>query len=148
VTGQPLDQLHRKTRRFVQAHLAEDEEVVTVFVGRSKQAMVVTDRQLVIAKAGMLAGAGFGARCAAFPLDTIKTINLHAGPGIAALEVVTATATARGKADLRAAYQRPNWLPCEPSIGASPRVAHLRAFVQSGGRAHSARAELSAADVA
>ena len=128
--------------------MAEDEEVVTVFVGRSKQAMVVTDRQLLIVKAGMLSGAGFGARCTAFPLATVKTINVHTGPRIAALEVVTTSQTDRGKADLRAAYQRPNWLPCEPSLGTSPLIAHLRAFVESDGRARSARAELSGADVA
>ena len=141
--GQSLDRLHPKTRGYVQAHLAEDEEVVTVLVGRSKQAMVVTDRQLVIVKAGMLSGAGIGGRSAAFPLDTIKTINLHTGPRIAALEVVTTNQTDHGKADLRAAYQRANWLPCEPSIRTSPMIAHLRAFVESGGRARSARAELT-----
>jgi hypothetical protein len=143
VSRQSLDQLHAKTRRYAEAHVAPDEEIVTVFAGRSKQAMVVTDRQVVIVKAGMLSGAGFGARCTMFPLDTIKTINLHAGPGIAALEVVTTNENERVKADLRAAYQRPNWLPCDPSIGTSPRIAHLRAFVESGGRARSARAELS-----
>ena len=144
MTRQSLDQLHAKTRRYVEACLAEDEEVVTVFVGRSKQALVVTDRQVVIVKAGMLSGAGFGAKCAAFPLDTIRTINVHTGPGLAALEVVTTSQTDSGKADLRAAYQQPNWLPCEPSIGTSPRTVHLRTFVESGGRARSARAELSA----
>lgn len=148
MTGQPVDHLHAKTRRYVEAHVAGDEEIVTVFAGHSKQAMVVTDRQLLIVKAGMLSGMGFGARATTFPLDTIETINLHTGPRIAALEVVTKSQTDRGKPDLRAAYQRPNWLPCDPSIGTSPRIAHLRAFVESGGRSRSARAELSGSDAA
>jgi len=123
--------------------LATDEHVITIFAGRAKQAMIVTDRQIVIVKSGMLAGAGLGARTTCFSLESITAINLHTGPRIAALEVVVAGSRAKDKPNLQAAYQLPNWLPCDPSVGSSPLIGELRAYVRSGGRAQSPRAALS-----
>ena len=138
-----LDQLHRKTRQAAGSKLASDEDVITIFSGRSRQAMIVTDRQVLIVKPGFMAGAALGAKAASFSFESITTINVHSGPGVAALEVVAAGYPASGKPDLRAAYQLPNWLPCHRSVGLSPLVGELRAYVQSGGRARSARAALS-----
>ena len=138
-----LDQLHQKARGLAESQLADDEEVITVFAGRSKQAMIVTDRHILIVKPWFMAGAALGAKQGSFPLATITTINLHTGPGIAALEVVVAGHQAPAKPNLRKAYQLPNWLPCHSSLGRSPLIRELRAYVQSGGRARSARAELS-----
>jgi hypothetical protein len=114
-----------------------------VFAGRSKQWMVVTDRQLVIVKQGMMARAGLGTKVGTFPFADITAINLHKGPGIAALEVVRSGQEANPKPDLRVAVQRSNWLPFKASPGSAERIRELRAFVQSGGRSRSARAALS-----
>jgi hypothetical protein len=138
-----LDDLHRKTRRAAESKLAGDEEIITVLAGRSKQALIVTDRQILIVKPGLAAGAALGAKAAGFSFESIIAINLHTGPGVAALEVVVADYEASGKADLRAAYQLPNWLPCHRAVGNSPLIGELRTYVQSGGRARSARAALS-----
>jgi hypothetical protein len=138
-----LDQLHKKAKRLAERQLADDEEVITVVPGRSKQAMIVTDRRILMLKPGIMAGAWLGPKAASFPLTTITKINLHTGPGIAALELVIAGSQPRGKADLTTAYQLPNWLPCRSSLGTSPVIGELRAYVQSDGRSRSARAELS-----
>jgi hypothetical protein len=139
-----LDQLHKKARRLAERRLATTEEIITVIPGRSKQAMIVTDRQILIVKPGLMSGAWLGPKAASFPLTAITTINVHTGRGVAALEVVVAGSQPRGKADLITAFQLPNWLPCHASVGGSPMIRELRAYVQSGGRSRSARAELRA----
>jgi hypothetical protein len=139
-----LEHLSRRARAFAESQLAEYEEVVTVFAGRSKQAMIVTDRQIVIVKPGLMAGAVLAAKGGSFPFATITAINVHTGPGLAAIEIVVAGQQAQAKPDLRSAYQLANWLPCPSSLGRSSLIGELRAYVQSGGRARSARAELSA----
>jgi hypothetical protein len=138
-----LDQLHKKARALADGQLAEDEEVVTVVSGRSKQAMIVTDRRILIVKPGIMAGAWLGPKAGSFPLATITTINLHIGRGIAALELVIASNPTKAKPDLTTAYQLANWLPCDSALGRSPVIGELRAYVQSDGRSRSARAQLS-----
>jgi hypothetical protein len=138
-----LDQLDRKARQAAERTLETDEDVITIVRGRSKQALIVTDRQVLIVKPGVMAGAAFGAKAASFSFESITKINVHSGLGVAALEVVTAFYPAAGKPDLRAAFQRPNWLPCDRSVGLTPLIDEVRAYVQSGGRARSARAALS-----
>jgi hypothetical protein len=138
-----LDQLHKKARTLAEGQLGDDEEVVAVIPGRSKQAMIVTDRRIVMVKPGILAGAWLGPKTASFPLVAITTINLHTGRGIAALELVIAGNPMTAKPDLNTAFQLPNWLPCHASLGSSPVIRELRTYVQSDGRSRSARAELS-----
>ena len=140
----PLDRLHRKARALAERQLDGDEEVVTAVPGRSKQAMVVTDRRILMLKPGLMAGAWLGPKAASFPLSTINAINVHTGPRIAALELVVIGSEAPAKADLTTAFQSPNWLPCQASVGSSPMIGELRAFVESNGRSRSARAELRA----
>jgi hypothetical protein len=139
-----LDQLHRKARRLADRQLAGDEEVITVFPGRSRQAMIVTDRRILMVKPGIMAGAWLGPKAASFPLASITAVNVHTGRGIAALELVTAASPPATKPDLTTAFQLPNWLPCHPSVGSSSMIRELRAYVQSDGRSRSARAELAA----
>ncbi len=141
----PLDRLPKKARALAESQLAETEDVLTVFAGRSKQAMIVTDRQLLIVKPGFMAGAALNAKAASFPLERIAKINVHTGPRFAALELVVVGRPAMAKPDLRAAYHAPNWLPCHPSLAGSPLIGELRAHVQSQGRARSARAALAGA---
>lgn len=141
--GNALDLLHKKTRRAAEKNLAGDEHIVSVLKGRFKQAMIVTDRQILIVTAGLMSGTGFRAKTASFPLASITAINLHTGPGLAALEVVAAGSERARKPNLNAAYQRTNWLPCRAPVGESPLIAELRTFVRSGGEARSARAALS-----
>jgi hypothetical protein len=138
-----LDQLPKKARGLAASQLADGEDVITIFAGRSKQAMIVTDRQLLIVKPGFMAGAALNAKAAAFPLAKITAVNVHTGPGFAAIELVLAGRPATAKPDLRAAYQLPNWLPCRSSLGKSPLIGELRAHVESDGRARSARAALA-----
>jgi hypothetical protein len=95
-------------------------------------------------KPGILSGAWVGPKAASFPLATITNINVHTGPGIAALELVIAGKPTEAKPNLRSAYQQTNWLPGDSSLGNSPLIRELRAYVQSDGRSRSARAELSA----
>jgi hypothetical protein len=144
VTGpSALDRLHKKTRRVAERNLAGDEHVVTVLKGRSKQAMVVTDRQILIIKGGSMAGVGFRTKVTSFSFASIAAIHVHTGPGIAALEVVVVDSERARKPNLAGAYQKRNWLPCHPPMGDSPLIAELRAFVRSDGRSQSARAALS-----
>jgi hypothetical protein len=138
-----LDLLHKKARGLAERVLADDEEVVTVVPGRAKQAMVVTDRRVLMVKPGLLSGAWLGPKAASFPLATITTINVHTGPGMVVLELVIAGKPAETKPDLTTAYQLPNWLPCHASLSDSPVLGELRAYVQSDGRSRAARAELT-----
>jgi hypothetical protein len=62
-----LDQLPKRTQVLARSQLAEDEEVVAVLAGRSKQAMIVTDRQVLIVKPGWMAGAALGTKAGSFP---------------------------------------------------------------------------------
>ncbi len=142
-----LDRLPKKARSLAESQLADDENVLTVIAGRSKQAMVVTDRQVLIVKPGFMAGAALNAKAASFPLSRITAINVHTGPGFAAIELVLAGRPEAAKPDLRAAYQLPNWLPCHASLGRSPMIGELRSHVQSGGRSRSARAALAGREV-
>ena len=139
-----LDQLHKKARGLAESQLGADEAVITVVPGRSKQAMVVTDRRILLVKPGLLSGAWLGPKAASFPLEKIMTINAHVGRGITALELVIAGNHVQAKPDITSAYQLPNWLPCQGSLGSSPLIGELRAYVESDGRSRSARAELSA----
>ena len=141
-----IDQLHKKARKLAQGALGDEEELVAVIPGRSKQAMIVTDRRILMVKPGLLAGAWLGPKAASFPLSQITTINVHTGPGIGALELEIAGHPRDGKPDLTTAFQSPNWLPCHPSVSGSPLIGELRAYVQSDGQSRSARAELSAFD--
>jgi hypothetical protein len=144
MVSSPLDVLSNKARMAVAGQLSDDEQAVTVFVGRSKQWMIVTDRQLVIVKQGMMAGAAMAAKVGCFPFDEVSAINLHTGPRFAALEVVAKGLPANPKPDLRVVFHLVNWLPCNQSIASSALVGELRTFVESGGRARSARAALTA----
>jgi hypothetical protein len=137
-----LEQLHKKTRLVAETKLGSDEEVITIFSGRSKQALIVTDRQVLIVKPGSMAGAALGAKATSFSFQSISRINVHTGLGFAALEVVATDYPASDKPDLRAAYQLPNWLPCHRSVGSSPLIGDLRTYVRGGDQAQSARAAL------
>ncbi|MHB8694059.1 MAG: hypothetical protein ACYDHH_22705 [Solirubrobacteraceae bacterium] len=139
MASSPLDLLSSKARIAAAGQLADDEQVVTVFVGRSKQWMIVTDRQLVIVKQGVMAGAALAAKVGCFSFDEVSAINLHTGPRFAALEVVATGFPANPKPDLRVVFHLVNWLPCNESIASSGLVGELRVFVESGGRARSAR---------
>jgi hypothetical protein len=138
-----LEQLHKKARGLVERQLDAGEVIVIVIPGRSKQAMIVTDRRILMVKPGLLSGAWLGPKAASFPLAAITTVNVHTGRGVGALEVVTAGNPRAQKPDLTTAFQLPNWLPCHASIASSPLIRELRAYVQSDGRSRSARAELS-----
>ena len=139
-----LDQLHARARRLAVDQLAADEPVVTVIAGRSRQAMVVTDRQIVVVKPGILAGFWLGAKASAFPLEQITSVNVHTGRGILALELVIAGSTTTAKPDLTTAFQTSNWLPCHASFSGSEVIGELRTYIESDGRSRSARAELAA----
>jgi hypothetical protein len=141
-----IGELDKKARKLAERTLGADEELVAVIRGRSKQAMIVTGRRIVMVKPGLLAGAWLGPKASAFLLTEITTVNVHAGRGVAALELVIAGRPREAKADLTTAFQSPNWLPCHPWVSGSPLIAELRSYIQSDGRSRSARAELAAFD--
>lgn len=141
-----IDELDKKARKLAASALSDDERLVAVIRGRSKQAMVVTDRRIIMLKPGLMSGLWLGGKAAAFSLTEITTVNVHAGRGMGALELVTPRHPREAKADLRTAYQSPTWLPCHPSVSGSPLIGELRAYIQSDGQSRSARAELDAFD--
>jgi hypothetical protein len=141
-----IDHLHKKARKLAEGALGSDEDLVAVIPGRSKQAMIVSDRRILMVKPGILSGAWLGPKVASFALPAITTINVHAGRGMGALELVIAGRPSDGKADVTTAFQAANWLPCHPSVSSSPLIGELRAYVQSDGESRSARAQLGAFD--
>jgi hypothetical protein len=141
-----IDALDKKARKLAERTLGEGEELVAVIRGRSRQAMIVTDRRIVMVKPGLLAGAWLGPKAAAFALTEITTVNVHGGRGMGALELVIAGRPREAKADLSTAFQSPNWLPCHPSVSGSPLIGELRSYIQSDGQSRSAYAELAAFD--
>jgi hypothetical protein len=141
-----IGELHKKARKLAERTLGDDEELVAVIRGRSRQAMLVTDRRVIMVKPGLMAGAWLGPKAAGFPLTEITTVNVHTGRGMGALEVVVAGRPREAKADLTTAFQSPQWLPCHPSVSGSPLIGELRSYIQSNGQSRSARAELAAFD--
>jgi hypothetical protein len=141
-----LAELDKKARKLGERTLEADEELVAVIRGRSKQAMIVTGRRIIIVKPGLLAGAWLGPKATTFPLTEITTVNVHTGRGMGALELVIAGRPREAKPDLTTAFQSPSWLPCHPSVSGSPLIAELRSYIQSDGQSRSARAELAAFD--
>jgi hypothetical protein len=107
-----IEELDKKARKLAERALEDDEPLVAVIRGRSKQAMIVTERRIVMVKPGLLAGAWVGPKVVAFPLSEITTVNTHSGPGVGALELVVADRPRDTKADLRTAFLSPTWLPC------------------------------------
>jgi hypothetical protein len=138
-----IDQLHKKARKATDRMLGPDEDVITVVLGRSGQALIITDTRILVIKPGMMAGAGRGAKASSYPHDQLASINVYTGPGVAAVELVPMGQQPSRETDLRASYQLPNWLPCDKATAASTQIAELRTFVQSGGRSRSARAALA-----
>jgi hypothetical protein len=136
-----LAQLHKRVRRVLDEVLTPEETVVALVRGKSRQVLVVTDARLVVVKPGMMAGAGLAAKWGSFPFDQIAAVNVYNGPGVSAIELLP-RGQQPGRADLRAAYHEPNWLPCDKTVAASPLIGELRTFVLSGGRSRSARAAL------
>ena len=61
-----IDHLHKKARKLAQGSLGGDEELIAVIPGRSKQAMIVTDRRILMVKPGILSGAWLGPKTASF----------------------------------------------------------------------------------
>lgn len=114
-----IGELDKKARKLAEHALGVDEELVAVIRGRSKQAMIVTGRRIVIVKPGLLAGAWLGAKASAFLLTEITTVNVHAGRGMGGLELVIAGRPREARADLTTAFQSPRWLPCHPSVSGS-----------------------------
>jgi hypothetical protein len=141
-----IDHLHRKTRKLAEDTLDADEEIVAVIPGRSKHAMIVTHRRIVMLKPGVMSGAWLGPKVASFRLTEITGINVHSGPRMGALELVIAGRPQTAKPDMSTAFQSPTWLPCHPAVSGSPAIAELRAFAETDGRSRSARAELGAFD--
>lgn len=142
-----IEELHKKTRKLAERILADGgEELVAVIRGRSRQAMIVTDRRIVMVKPGLLAGPWLGAKAAAFALTEITTVNVHAGRGMGALELVIAGRAREAKADLTTAFQSPTWLPCRSSVSDSPLIGELRSYIKSDGQSRSAYTELAAFD--
>jgi hypothetical protein len=141
-----IEELHKKARNLAVRALGDDEELVAVIRGRSRQAMIVTDRRIILVKPGLMAGPWLGAKAAAFALTEITTVNVHSGRGVGALELVIAGRARENKTDLKTAFQSPHWLPCHPSVSDSPLIGELRSFIQSDGRSRSAYAELAAFD--
>jgi hypothetical protein len=139
-----LDQLHKRLRDAAENLLSDEEEVITVFPGKSKQALILTDRRVLIVKAGAMAGATLRVKGSSFEFEDIGAVNVYNGPRLTAIELVKKGEDPPKRPDLRAAYQWTNWLPCDKEIGSGARVAELRAFIDSGGRSRSARAALEA----
>ena len=141
-----IEELHKKARNLAERTLDDDEELVAVIRGRSRQAMIVTNRRIIMVKPGLMAGPWLGAKAAAFALTDITTVNVHSGRGVGALELVIAGRPREAKTDLKTAFQSPHWLPCHPSVSDSPLIRELRTYIQSDGRSRSAYAELAAFD--
>jgi hypothetical protein len=141
-----IEELDKKARKLAERTLGDGEQVVAVIRGRSRQAMIVTDRRIIMVKPGLLAGPWLGAKAAAFALTEITTVNVHAGRGMGALELVIAGRAREAKADLTTAFQSPTWLPCHPSVSNSPLIGELRSYIHSDGQSRSAYTELAAFD--
>ena len=57
-----LAELDKKARKLGERTLEADEELVAVIRGRSKQAMIVTGRRIIIVKPGSWLGRGLDPR--------------------------------------------------------------------------------------
>jgi hypothetical protein len=74
-----IDELDKKARKLAERALGDGDELVANIRARSKQAMIVTDRRIVMVKPGLPGRGVAGPKAAAFPLTEITTVNVHAG---------------------------------------------------------------------
>ncbi len=86
---EPLKMLHKKTRKHLDPHLRDDENVIAVIKGGSEQALIALDHRLIIVKPGMMAGATFGARVTSFEYRDISAIEVNTKLTTAVIEVMT-----------------------------------------------------------
>ena len=86
----PLSALNGKTQKLLQGHLAPGESVQICLVGNSSQALIATDRRLMVAKAGIMAGATFGGTVTSFNFGDVNGIEVQTHITTAVIEVITA----------------------------------------------------------
>jgi hypothetical protein len=83
-----MDNLKRREEQVLRQNLLTDEQVIDQLVGRYDQALVLTDRKLLIIKGGLMAGVTFGAKATSFDYRTI-TVEVRTGMLQGVLEIAS-----------------------------------------------------------
>jgi len=71
--------LHAKAVEAVEQALAPDESVQLVVHGLSNQAIVATDRRVLVFKKGFMAGASFGSELTSWTYRSLVGVQIHTG---------------------------------------------------------------------
>jgi hypothetical protein len=83
--------LGRREQALLAAQLDDDESVLGQVIGTFSQAVVATDRHVLVLKAGFTSGQAFGGRATSFDYDGITGIELRARIAQGEFEILTAT---------------------------------------------------------
>jgi len=79
-TGYPMDPLGNKEQAQLAQTLLPGAKVLSQCVGLKGQALVVTDRKVLIIKTGWMAGSTLGAKVTTFDYRTITSAEVRTGP--------------------------------------------------------------------
>jgi hypothetical protein len=101
-----MDKLGSREASLLIAALLPGEKVLGQYVGRHGQALVITDRQVLILKAGMMAGQTFGGRSSSFPYRSIRSAQVRYGTDSDYFEIATGETQSIG-----GAAKAPNCVP-------------------------------------
>jgi hypothetical protein len=135
--------LHPEAIEAVESALSPDEPVRLVIYGASHQAMVATDRRVLVFKKGFLAGASFGSELTSWAYRHLLGVQVHTGlmTGAVVLQAPgqTGATTSNWKGGDTEPYKAPNAIPLDrPFDGARRRVAELGRILDAAHRASAA----------
>lgn len=88
--GWPVMQpLGRRELSLLEANTADDEVLLGQVIGTVSQAIVATDRQVLVLKAGVASGHIFGGLATSFAYDEIASVELRASIAQGEIEILT-----------------------------------------------------------
>lgn len=137
-----LQQLRKREREAVEAHVRSTDEIHGVMVGAANQGLVALQDRLIIVKSGVQAGAMGGNRVTTFPYADIISIEANTGMVNAVVEVLTAAYSGGAEKDFwsrdrdRDPFKANNCLPTTKSALASAQgfLNEVRAMIAQAKR--------------
>lgn len=100
VTTLPMDRLGKKEGKLLEQNLSDGEKVLSVCVGSSGQAVILTDKKVLFVKVGYMAGQAFGGKAITYSYDNITSVEVKTGIMTGVFEI--ASGGVQG-------YERSNW---------------------------------------
>lgn len=113
--GLPKDNLGKREAKLLNQNLISDERVISTCVGSYGQAVVLTNKKVLIIKCGIFAGQTFGGKVSTYNYDTITSVEVRIGLSLGVFEIATGGVQGYEKSVWGSgnndAYKAPNCVP-------------------------------------